>query len=113
MGKLEIRQVIAHDGAKVRWACWHCPGCDEPHGVPIEGTNSIGAGPWGISEDGATLSPSILVHPWTATEPGYKSQPLCHSFIRGNRIEFLGDCTHALAGQTVDIPLEPESPGAP
>lgn len=29
---------------------------------------------------------------------------VCHSFIRDGRIEFLSDCTHALAGQTVDLP---------
>ena len=29
---------------------------------------------------------------------------VCHSFIRDGRIQFLGDCTHHLAGQTVDLP---------
>ena len=29
---------------------------------------------------------------------------VCHSFVRDGRIEFLSDCTHALAGQTVDLP---------
>lgn len=28
----------------------------------------------------------------------------CHSFVTDGRIQFLGDCTHALAGQTVDLP---------
>ena len=28
----------------------------------------------------------------------------CHSFVRSGRIEFLSDSTHALAGQTVDLP---------
>ena len=28
----------------------------------------------------------------------------CHSFVREGRIEFLSDCTHALAGQTVELP---------
>jgi hypothetical protein len=27
-----------------------------------------------------------------------------HCFIRDGKIEYLGDCTHRLAGQTVDIP---------
>src|SRR5436309_254590 len=30
---------------------------------------------------------------------------VCHSFVRDGLIEFLGDCTHPLAGRTV--PLEP------
>lgn len=29
---------------------------------------------------------------------------VCHSFVTAGRIEFLPDCTHALAGQTVDLP---------
>lgn len=29
---------------------------------------------------------------------------ICHSFVRAGRIEFLADCTHELAGQTVDLP---------
>lgn len=29
---------------------------------------------------------------------------ICHSFVRAGRIQFLDDCTHALAGQTVDLP---------
>jgi len=29
----------------------------------------------------------------------------CHSFVTDGQIQFLGDCTHALAGQTV--PLQP------
>lgn len=29
---------------------------------------------------------------------------VCHSFVRNGRIEYLGDCTHHLKGQTVDLP---------
>lgn len=28
----------------------------------------------------------------------------CHSFVRDGQIEFLSDCTHALAGKTVSLP---------
>jgi hypothetical protein len=28
----------------------------------------------------------------------------CHSFVRDGRVQFLADCSHALAGQTVDLP---------
>lgn len=28
---------------------------------------------------------------------------VCHSFIRAGMIEYLNDCTHALAGQTVPL----------
>lgn len=29
---------------------------------------------------------------------------ICHSWVRDGRIQFLPDCTHQLAGQTVDLP---------
>ena len=35
---------------------------------------------------------------------------VCHSFVRDGRIQFLPDCTHALAGQTVDLPEIEEAP---
>jgi hypothetical protein len=48
-----------------------------------------------------TFAPSMLVHENPmANPPG----PRCHSFVRNGRIEFLSDCTHTMAGQTVDLP---------
>lgn len=29
---------------------------------------------------------------------------VCHSFVTDGRIQYLGDCTHALKGQTIDLP---------
>lgn len=71
-----------------------------------------------------TLAPSILLRRGhycnTPAVPGdcacdfqerYPDEPplkwpcvICHSFVRDGRIQFLPDCTHALAGQTVDLP---------
>jgi hypothetical protein len=50
-----------------------------------------------------TFSPSLLrqSHRWEGEQ---KVPFVCHSFIRDGRIQFLTDCTHALAGQTVDLP---------
>lgn len=28
----------------------------------------------------------------------------CHSFVRDGKIEFLADCSHEMAGQTVELP---------
>lgn len=32
---------------------------------------------------------------------------VCHCFVADGAMQFLGDCTHALAGQTVPIPEWP------
>lgn len=73
-----------------------CPGCDDLHQVDES---------WQVtgSRDSLTISPSVLVE--YGNHPGAKR---CHSFVRNGRAEFLGDCTHALAGQTVALPAVPD-----
>lgn len=85
-----------------------CPGCDHTHAV-----NSNQNGPrWTYNGDAAspTFTPSILVTTrWSANDPTEKDD-VCHSFVTVGRIQFLGDCTHVLAGQTVEIPEWPYAP---
>lgn len=82
---------------------WHCPGCNEPHYVPTTGPKA-----WGFngSMERPTLTPSVLVYPGhRLNEAGERvATPRCHVFIRDGQIQFLGDCEHALANQTVDVP---------
>lgn len=78
---------------------FECPGCGQLHAIPVEGPKA-----WGFngSLERPTFTPSLLVR-W---EQGPEhTQHVCHSFVREGQIEFLGDCTHALAGKTV--PLTP------
>lgn len=86
-----------------------CPGCDGGHQVMV----GDGPGPrWGYNGDPEkpTFTPSVLVtyNGADAGEDrgdGYCAPPaVCHSFVTDGRILFLSDCTHHLAGQTVDIP---------
>lgn len=76
-----------------RFVFW-CPGCDSAH--QIDNT-------WGFNDDlnHPTFSPSYLTK-WR--EGKNREQRKCHSFITDGNIRFLGDCTHELAGQTVEIP---------
>ncbi|WP_044871971.1 DUF6527 family protein [Pseudomonas sp. LFM046] len=91
---------------------FHCPGCDGLHGVRI----GVGAGPrwdWDGNVHRPTFSPSVLVRTGRAVDPSFVPEPgdppeVCHSFVRGGQIQFLDDCTHALAGKTVDLPVLPE-----
>lgn len=72
-----------------------CPGCDERHHVIV--------GQWSFNGDfdHPTFNPSILV---TYVASGTETSRRCHSYVRDGKIQFLGDCTHHLAGQTVDLP---------
>lgn len=75
-----------------------CLGCDMPH------TIRTGSGPeprWGYNgnPESPTFTPSILVqYNWS------DGARVCHSFVTDGRIQYLGDCTHHLAGQTIELP---------
>lgn len=83
-----------------------CPGCAEPHTIDETIWTFDG------NLERPTLAPSVKV---TGSRfiGGPESDPtdkalwpafVCHSFVRGGRIQFLADSTHALAGKTVDLP---------
>lgn len=80
------------------WAIF-CPACQCGHAFDPR---------WAFngSHTAPTFSPSMLVR----FAGGYGDPPKdvrCHFFVREGRIEFLSDSTHALAGQTVDLPEWP------
>jgi hypothetical protein len=93
-----------------------CPGCRWPDGRPdahilqvappageVESVASVGKPRWGWngSFDAPTFTPSLLT--WWGEE-GTERYHRCHSFITDGKIQFLDDCTHALKGQTVELP---------
>lgn len=98
-----------------------CPGCEQMHVVTIAPHPK----PWGFNQnyDAPTFTPSVLVTSghyapghkgdcWctfkqrTGRDPDFRCE-CCHSFVKDGKIQFLGDSTHALAGQTVDLPFPP------
>lgn len=102
--------VLKHttsDGAHYGYR-FGCPGCHKPHVIPTK-PHERG---WDFdgNEASPTFAPSILVR-YTPGDPDDKDNPpsVCHSFVRAGRIEFLGDCNHALAGQTVPLLEIPET----
>jgi hypothetical protein len=95
-----------------------CPGCSEMHMVNTDTSDRPHAPAWDFdgNYDAPTFSPSINVtgvrrltdDEYARLMAGEHVEPqsrVCHSFVRTGHIQFLGDCTHALAGQTV--PLKP------
>jgi hypothetical protein len=99
---------------------FYCPACKQAHGIRTEGTDIWG---WNGDVERPTFTPSVLVSamygdppvtpenlaewkraPWPQT----KVARICHSFVTDGMIQFLGDCTHALAGQTVPLADFPE-----
>lgn len=83
---------------------FHCPGCACGHAFRVKGDPTKGpVWTWNGNLEQGTFGPSLLCQ-WDGLENGLEVRKVCHSFVRGGKIEFLPDCTHALKGQTVDIP---------
>jgi hypothetical protein len=89
---------------------WHCPGCGCAHSIRARALTEAGEhdGPgWGWNGDAErpTFTPSVLVT-YPGSDAGRDGAPpaVCHSFVVDGAMQFLGDCTHRLAGQTVAIP---------
>lgn len=102
-----------------------CPGCNRYHGVNTDpkNPNAVTSAVWGWngSLESPTFRPSILLHPHETVmkeipeglneqelkeflDANRVSTPLCHSYVRDGKIEFLSDSTHELSGRTVDLP---------
>jgi hypothetical protein len=92
-----------------------CPGCQMNHAFD---------GRWSFNGDyeKPTFKPSLLVRTghhvpehksdscWCTYNAEHPDDPstfkcsVCHTFMTDGKIQFLNDCTHDLAGQTVDVP---------
>jgi hypothetical protein len=91
---------------------WWCPGCEDPHTIQ----HGAGSGPrwgWNANAERPTFTPSVLVtygaNPDASDEfKEWRTPRVCHSFVVDGAMQFLSDCTHALAGQTVPIPAWPK-----
>ena len=86
---------------------WWCPGCNHAHQI----ATGEGPGPrwgWNGNVDKPTFTPSVAVR-YEGVDAGQPGAPpaVCHSFVVDGQMQMLGDCTHALAGQTVPIPPWP------
>lgn len=101
-----------------------CPGCDQQHVIHHGGGD---AWRWDGDAERPTFSPSVLMtsgHYLSDHKPGspcwctynaeHPDKPapfkctVCHSFVRAGKIQFLNDCSHGLAGRTVDLPELPD-----
>ena len=101
---MRVINEVVNNNREVIGYSMHCPGCDHMH---IVWTNRPDAPQWkwNGSFEKPTFSPSLLL---TAPYHGDPKRRRCHSFIREGRWEFLSDCTHNMAGKTVNMVEEPE-----
>jgi hypothetical protein len=108
-----MKSAIVHDfcygGGPVVGQTIMCPACDSRHefwtAVPYKNGSQ-----WSFNGDydKPTFSPSMLIRigPMPTVPVGRPDAGMihvCHSFVTDGKIQFLADCTHAMAGQTVDL----------
>ncbi len=114
--KAAIRKWSSPNESGERLFLW-CPACDDVHQIEVDKSRPT-SWEWDGNLDAPTISPSILVN-GTQLEDGATfhrknhrvaagERTVCHSFVRSGRWEFLGDCTHTFAGQTVEMVDLPE-----
>lgn len=94
-----IAKVTVDDGIEYFW--FWCQGCKSKHVIPVSGPQA-----WGFNYDieKPTLTPSIKIEYHHTKDDGVHVSFMCHSFVTNGQIQYLGDCTHALAGQTIPLP---------
>jgi hypothetical protein len=97
-----MAKIEKHDNVKIGDpdVSFYCPGCKCDHGVWLQKDGYSGPA-WGFNGDydRPTFTPSIKV-----IFPFAGKVNICHSFVKDGMIEYLSDCTHELAGQTVELP---------
>ena len=85
---------------------FRCPGCESAgmgfaHVVTVDPPPGY-AGPrwsWNGNVERPTVSPSVLCK---SSRDGHGA--VCHLFLTDGKIQYLSDCKHPLAGQTVELP---------
>lgn len=96
---LSPKMMLAFPNEPVVW----CPGCNRLHRFNVYGPNEVTGAKWSWDKNAErpTFTPSLKI-----SMNGGKD--ICHSFLQNGQWKFLNDCTHHLAGKTVDLPDLPD-----
>jgi hypothetical protein len=81
-----------------------CPGCNGLHWFRAKSEKNPDGWVFDGNMECPTVSSSILVTWGDSVPPGRR----CHLYLVGGQLKFLGDCSHAFAGQTMPLPDIPE-----
>ena len=104
---MRAKEVHSQDGRLIGYLV-ECPACTAAgFGSAHLFSVKMGDGSPGWSFNGdfdrPTFSPSMLARTRSNGRAPVEMF-VCHSFVRNGQIEYLGDCTHEMAGKTIDLP---------
>ncbi len=106
-----LRRLTAADGYFAGGYAHYCPACEEMHAFAVDTPFRNGA-QWSFDGnlDAPTFSPSVNITtgPYPSDDEKAGRTDVCHYFLKAGQLQFLGDCTHALRGQTVPLPELPQ-----
>jgi len=85
----KVHEWKTSDGS--HWA-FHCPACDATHVFDKRWT-------WNGSVEKPTFAPSLLIHGDEKI-----GRPRCHSHVMDGKMAYCADSTHAMKGQSVELP---------
>ena len=96
--KLHVREMNPNK----KMYLFYCEGCDDVHIFHV-GSDWGDQHNWGFNGnlDCPSFTPSLLMR-WKWGEE--QVERVCHLVLTDGKINYCGDCTHKLAGQTVDMP---------
>lgn len=108
-GNLVVNTLVSSPGGPLLAYCFwfKCPGCASSGGSEAhryEVREDGGQPSWEFNGDfkSPTFTPSLLQQ---YSDP--RGHHVCHLFITAGKIYYCSDCTHALAGQVVELPEPP------
>lgn len=104
IGSKILRRIGYYGEGNATHGHW-CPACNQMHDYAVEQPFRNGAR-WTFNGDGdrPSFTPSMNISVGPFRDGSIKR---CHYFVTDGRIQYCGDGTHSLAGQTVDLPDVP------
>lgn len=104
----KVKLVYTEDGKEIGIQ-FFCQGCGYDHVIFTNPETSGQVWEFNRDLDKPTASPSLLNRTGSFAEPTFQDPEgipptRCQLYLKAGIIEFLGDCTHHLAGQNIELP---------
>ena len=88
---------------EVTYYTFYCEGCGHEHSIPVYADGS--GWQFNGNMEAPSFTPSLLNRTPEIKAAGFEAPAkVCHLFITDGKIQYCGDCTHHLSGQTIEMP---------
>jgi hypothetical protein len=103
---LSPKLMKRYDYYSVPVYCHWCSACKSLHGYAVDAPFPSNGAQWSYNGNAAApdFKPSMNISWGWPNEP----QERCHYFVTNGTISYCGDSTHALSGQTLELPDIPD-----